>query len=96
MLADWSNTTDSNDEQIYCLKVNHDRIDEKGRVIGGVAVVRGHGIVWTVEIQATRDGQAYGAYHRGSEYQTLSLAQQAGLRGLLKQRQKYQKKYPGT
>lgn len=104
----WKNQPYTNwpDRPRWVISAEHGIVDEKGRAVGGFAVVsecRRWSIArsdyefvegWEVRILATRNGNIYGsAFPRPSKYPTLDEAKAAAERGLAAQGRRYAKKY---
>lgn len=79
------------------ITADHGLTDEKGRKIGGRAVIESttHGTI-SVRIQSLRDGIGYGAGRRPTFYRTPELARKAALRKLQLQANRYQRGADGN
>ena len=77
------------------IEVAHNLTDDKGRAVGGFALVVGvpGRDTWEVELHATRNGKPYGATPRGTTVQGIAKARELAFKKLGEQRARYAKQY---
>lgn len=76
-------------------RMDHGVVDDRGRKIGGQIRMRKVGTQIGVRIQATRDGVTFGSSRLEEWADTLEKAYAMAERKLRRQRDQYQRKYPG-
>lgn len=91
--SDEISTSEYSGNLIRTIKADFGIRDEKGRAVGGMAWVMAHDGQYTVRVQATRDGEKYGALTPSRIFSDSFAVQDFYMKRFADQAKSYAKKY---